>query len=242
MDVVRKLILDKLAEKELTMSGASVKIGRNHAYLQQFLKRGVPAELEERDREKLAEILGVSPDDLRGPSNPLPARTYEKKVVGSRDSLIDATTHPSQSSSPAVTVPTSELFGTQMDFPIFGTAQGGQDGALIVSETAVDWDVRPANLLHVRGGYGVIISGDSMAPEHKHGSIALVNPHLPPRPGDSCIFRSEAEDGTNLAMIKVYRGQTETHWKVGQHNPPKDFTLKKSEWQMVHRTVGNHFP
>jgi phage repressor protein C with HTH and peptisase S24 domain len=88
----------------------------------------------------------------------------------------------------------------------------------------------------------MIVSGDSMSPEHKAGSIALVNPHLPARVGDSCIFRSHADDGTNLAMIKEYRGQTETHWKVRQHTPPKDFQLKKSEWQIVHRTVGNYFP
>lgn len=240
--MVRKLILDRLMELGLDLSEASKKIGRNHAYLQQFIRRGVPAELKERDRIRLAELIQVSPDELRGPSTPLPARSYEKKAASSRESFVDATTHSSQSLSPAVIVPSSELFGTHMDFPIFGTAQGGQDGALIVSEAAVDWDVRPAVLLRVRDGYGMIVSGDSMAPEHKHGSIALVNPHLPPRAGDSCVFRSHAEDGTNLAMIKVYRGQTETHWKVSQHNPPKDFTLKKSDWQIVHKTVGNHFP
>jgi phage repressor protein C with HTH and peptisase S24 domain len=81
-----------------------------------------------------------------------------------------------------------------------------------------------------------------MSPEHKEGSIALVNPHLPPRVGDSCVFRSYGGDGTNLAIIKEYRGQTENHWKVREHNPPKDFQLKKSEWQVCHRTIGNDFP
>lgn len=38
-----------------------------------FLKRGSPAELAERERNMLAQILGVSADDLRGPGNP-PAR------------------------------------------------------------------------------------------------------------------------------------------------------------------------
>jgi phage repressor protein C with HTH and peptisase S24 domain len=135
----------------------------------------------------------------------------------------------------------AELFGMQADLPVYGTAQGGPDGAEIVSEYAVDYVARPAVLLRVRDGYGMIVTGDSMSPEHKAGSIALVNPHLPPRVGDSCVFRSET-DGTHLALIKEYRGQTETHWKVRQHNPPKDFTLKKGDWQVVHRTVGNYFP
>jgi phage repressor protein C with HTH and peptisase S24 domain len=242
MDMVRKLILEKLAEKQLSMKDASIKMGHAHSYLYQFLKRGIPPELKERDRINLAAILDVPEDELRGPSSPLPKRSYERKTTGGRESLVDQITSVPQSSSASQMIPNSDLFSMRADLPVFGTAQGGQDGALIVSELAVDWVARPAVLLRVRDGYGMIVSGDSMSPEHKAGSIALVNPHLPARVGDSCIFRSHADDGTNLAMIKEYRGQTETHWKVRQHNPPKDFQLKKSDWQVVHRTVGNYFP
>lgn len=242
--MVRKLILEKLAEKGLSMKDASLKMGRAHSYLYQFLKRGIPPELKERDRINIAAILDVPEDELRGPSTPLPKRSYEKKATSTRESLVDPFTHlpQSQSASPLRAIPNSEVFGTVVDLPVFGTAQGGHEGALIVSELAVDWVARPTVLLRVRDGYGMIVSGDSMSPEHKAGSIALVNPHLPARVGDSCIFRSHADDGTNLAMVKEYRGQTETHWKVRQHTPPKDFQLRKSEWQIVHRTVGNYFP
>ena len=40
---------------------ASERIGRNHAYLQQFFERGVPATLPEGVRERLASLLGVTP-------------------------------------------------------------------------------------------------------------------------------------------------------------------------------------
>jgi phage repressor protein C with HTH and peptisase S24 domain len=244
MDLVRKLIEQRIKELGLNYAEVSRRLDRNETYLQQFLKKGSPRELHERDRLLLAEILKVSQDDLRGPSTVLPKRNYEKKQSGASQSLLDATTHApqGQQGSPAVVVPSSSIFGTQLDLPVFGTAQGGQDGALIVSELAVDYVGRPPALLRVRDGYGMIVSGDSMSPEHKEGSIALVNPHLPPRSGDSCVFRSHADDGTNLALIKEYRGQTETHWKVRQHNPPKDFQLKKSDWQICHRTIGNYFP
>jgi hypothetical protein len=46
-------------------------IGRNESFVHQFPKRGHPAELRERDREKLAQVLGIPPDDLRGPVTPL---------------------------------------------------------------------------------------------------------------------------------------------------------------------------
>nr|WP_249810682.1 S24 family peptidase [Bradyrhizobium sp. 17] len=136
-------------------------------------------------------------------------------------------------------IPASQLVGDR-DLPVFGTAQGGS-GALIVSNEPVDWVVRPDPLLRVKDGYGMIITGDSMDPALRAGSVALINPHLPPGLGDFCLFRSHAEDGTTHAVIKEYRGETEVVWKVRQYNPPKDFTLKKSEWQIRHRVVGTYF-
>lgn len=236
MDMVRKLITERLVELGLNMAEVSTAIGRNPTYLHQFMKRGVPADLHERERVRLAAALQVEEDALRGPSTP--KRTPPVRSQG-RESLVDRSVTKQQPTMAAV--PGSELYG-QIDLPVFGTAQGGHEGALIVSELPVDWVGRPAVLLRVRDGYGMIVAGDSMSPEHKAGSIALVNPHLPPRLGDSCIFRSHADDGTNLAMIKEYRGQTETHWKVRQHNPARDFQIKKDEWQVVHRTVGSYFP
>ena len=72
MDEVRKLVTDKLAEKGLTMKDGSLAMGRAHTFLYQFLKRGIPAEIHERDRPKLAAILGVPADALRGPGKPVP--------------------------------------------------------------------------------------------------------------------------------------------------------------------------
>jgi hypothetical protein len=73
-DAVRNLITAKLAEKRLNMKEVSLAIGRNETYVQQFINRGLPAELGEREREALGQLLGVSPDDLRGPNSPVPAR------------------------------------------------------------------------------------------------------------------------------------------------------------------------
>jgi phage repressor protein C with HTH and peptisase S24 domain len=41
--------------------------------------------------------------------------------------------------------------------------------------------------------------------------------------------------------VKEFRGETETHWKVRQFNPARDFTLKKTDWQICHRVVGSYF-
>lgn len=124
------------------------------------------------------------------------------------------------------------------DLPVFGTAESGK-GALIMTDEAVSSVTRPAPLLRIRDGYGIIVAGDSMIPEHKPGSIALVNPHLPPQIGDTCLFRSAQ---TNDVTIKELRGSTETEWRVRQHNPKRDFRLKKNEWPICHKTIGSFFP
>lgn len=247
MDAVRKLILEKLDELGLKMSEGSKKIGRNHAFLQQFLKRGIPAELSERDRKKLAELLQLSEDDLRGPSTSLPKRSYEKKVNASRANNVDGDSPPpyvgnSADNTPVRIVPGSELFGSATDLPVFGTTQDTKEGAVIISERAVDWVARPSVLLRVADGYGLIVSRDTMAPAIRSGSTALVNPHLPPRVDDVCVFRCSDERGATRAVVKEYRGQTETHWKVRQYNPPREFTLKKADWHACHRIVGNYAP
>lgn len=44
-------------------------IGRNAAYIQQFIKRGTPRRLGERDRQRIAAFLGVPETLLGGPAN-----------------------------------------------------------------------------------------------------------------------------------------------------------------------------
>src|SRR3954469_16702289 len=70
MTDMREFLRDRLARAGLSMKEASERIGRNHAYLQQFLERGVPVKLPEDVRERLAPILGVAPDQLRTPIAP----------------------------------------------------------------------------------------------------------------------------------------------------------------------------
>jgi phage repressor protein C with HTH and peptisase S24 domain/lambda repressor-like predicted transcriptional regulator len=239
MDAVRKLILEKIAERGLTMKEASLRIGHSHSYLQQFLKRGVPEELGEHDRSALASLLGVPENELRGKSPPLAKKDYIRSGGGAAevqpDTKLSDTGHKRVDNSHDATA----LFGGR-DLPVFGTAQGGS-GALIVTDQAVDYVVRPAPLLRVRDGYGMLVTGDSMSPRIENGDTVLVNPHLPPRNGDTCIFRAHQDDGTVHVVVKKLRRFNDETWFVSQYNPPKDFHLRRSEWQICHVTVGSYF-
>lgn len=56
-----------IAERREEYAGLSRMLGRNPAYIQQFIKRGVPRRLAEGDRRKLARYFGVDEAVLGGP-------------------------------------------------------------------------------------------------------------------------------------------------------------------------------
>lgn len=60
-----QLIRAKLREKNIAPAVASKQIGKNHAYLQQFFSRNVPAALPEITRHKLASLIEVEESELR---------------------------------------------------------------------------------------------------------------------------------------------------------------------------------
>jgi len=54
-------------------SSVSALIGRNHAYIQQYIRRGQPRRLQEKDRRRIAAHFGVSESDLGGMDFPGPS-------------------------------------------------------------------------------------------------------------------------------------------------------------------------
>ncbi len=59
-----------IAERRSDMAALSTLIGRNPTYISQFLLRGTPRQLAERDRKLLAEFFGVSEQELGAPPDP----------------------------------------------------------------------------------------------------------------------------------------------------------------------------
>lgn len=67
MDSVRKLLSGLIADRGLNLSDVSKKLGKNHAYMQQFIKRGIPERLPEDVRSKLSEMFGIDEHLLGAP-------------------------------------------------------------------------------------------------------------------------------------------------------------------------------
>lgn len=66
-----RIRLEALArERGVGLAALSRMLGRNDAYLQQFVKRGTPQRLDERDRRDLSAFFGVAEEALGGPPAP----------------------------------------------------------------------------------------------------------------------------------------------------------------------------
>src|SRR5262249_26816986 len=151
MDAARSMIVSRVAELGLSLSELSLKVGKNHAYFQQFIKRGVPNRLPEEVRGRVAEILGLDERQLKAPPSS-PARFFQLN------------TQPRS---------LTRWIGA---IPVYGHAMGGKDGEFVLNGNQVSEVLAPPNLSHVPDAYAVYVVGDSMEPRYFAGETVFVNP------------------------------------------------------------------
>ena len=141
-----RLVLERLcAERGEDFAGLSRMLGRNPAYIQQFVRRGVPKRLREEERRKLARYFSVSEALLGGPTD---------DVVGP-NGLVSVKRHPvTVSAGPGAVV------NEELGKPYFAFEE-----RWLKSLTHTP----PANLSIVR------VEGDSMSPTLNAGDEILVD-------------------------------------------------------------------
>ena len=141
-----RLILERLcAERGEDFAGLSRMLGRNPAYIQQFVRRGVPKRLKEEERRKLARYFSVSEALLGGPP--------EDPIAP--NGLVSIKRHPVLVSAGPGALVTEEI----------GKPYFGFDERWLKALTAS----APGNLSIVR------VEGDSMSPTLNAGDDILVD-------------------------------------------------------------------
>ncbi len=99
----RQRLLELSRERGASLSGLSELIGRNKTYLQQFIRKGSPRKLEERDRGTLAEFFGISEIELGAPEEKSYINTDSKPT-----DWIDVPRLPLAASAGSGTLPDTE--------------------------------------------------------------------------------------------------------------------------------------
>ena len=220
LDPVRQFIRDTLAERGLNMSSVSKTLGKNHAYLHQFLDRGIPARLPELVREKLAEILEVPETQLKGDPGQISASNAAGSLRGPRGSVARS----------------------GMDkIPVHSTGRGTADGWLPWTGEIVDYVSRPPQLAGATQPYALYVVTDSMEPRYEIGDIVYVHPGKPITPGAFVLVQTKTEKEGDVPRVSIRRFLKRTANKLTfeQLSPPKQIDLKPTDIQVLHRIVGS---
>ena len=214
LDPVRQVVRDALVQRHLNMSAVSKMLGKNHAYLHQFLDRGIPAQLPELVRGQLAKILDVPEDILRGGGG----KSF--RDLGPRGPRLPP------------------IAGDKIR--VHGAAQGGPDGWFPWNGEIVDYVSRPPHLAGAMEAYAVYVAGSSMEPRYYAGELVYIHPGKPVTTGAFVLVqvKPESEGEAPRAFIKRLARRTATKSTFEQFNPPKEIDIKAADIMTTHRIVG----
>jgi len=208
MTDARSILAEAADRAGVSLKGLSEEAGLNHAYLQQFVKRGVPRKLPEDVRRFVAQRLGISEIDLGA----LPA-------VATKTERAPASL-PSPNASPPIPVTFPNV-----TIGMYGAVAGGapDNGKFILNGNRLMDVLCPPMLIGVQGAYGVFIHGNSMKPRYREGEAVFVNPHLPIRQEDYAVVQiaGEFEGDTSSGFVKQFISRNANELVMAQHQPPE---------------------
>ncbi|OFX00705.1 MAG: hypothetical protein A3E78_11140 [Alphaproteobacteria bacterium RIFCSPHIGHO2_12_FULL_63_12] len=115
--------------------------------------------------------------------------------------------------------------------PIYSSVHTVDGEQILAPGEVVEWRAPPQRWDSVKGLYGFYVVGDSMEPRINPGEMVWIHPHRKPGLGQEAVFIRRSDTGHNTPiMVKVFIKATAAFWVVRQYNPPKEFQLRKDEW------------
>lgn len=220
-DPVRDRLNALVIERETSLRAVSQKIGRSPGYLNDFINKGSPANLDMADAIAVAKVLGVKPTEL-GVQGFAVDNNQSSVASGTKQSLtFDYRERPAQ----------------VKDLPIRGHTRAGRVGLFIDNGNHWGFAMRPESLRGVPDAYAVRVVDESMLERFKPGYVLQVDPHRRPMPGDNVVV--QLHDGQ--AFIKELVRRTERAIVCRQLNPDESVEYKPSHVLAVHMVVGIDF-
>lgn len=194
----------------------SQAIGRNQAYVHQYVKTGTPKVLPERERYELAREMGLDEKALR-----------------------DISYNPGAAATTPANARISGNVSLQSTIPMYGQAVGGKDGKFVLNGNKMADVLAPPSLIGVPDAYAVLVVGESMEPRYFSGEAVFVNPRLPVRRNDFVVvqLKSENDGEPAAAYIKRYISWDSKLLKLEQFRPKKLLQFPSERVLSVHRII-----
>lgn len=221
----------RLKDLGLSPSGASEKAGLNRETLPKLLKSET-AMPGARTLSRLADVLRTTEQWLltgQGEKS-----TSAQSAAGDSEETTRTDVRPASN----VAVPTRE--GMPSDVPVMGTAAGSLlSGAFQLQGGIIDYVRRPPALSGARDIYALYIEGSSMEPRYFPGELVYVNPHKPPRIGDTVIIQEHNGDGGPVAAsIGVLFKRANGSITLRKYNPPDaEINILQARISAIHKVL-----
>ena len=175
----RRALVDAINQRGTTLAQVSRAIGRSTTFLWEYVNKGTPVDLKERDRRELSLYLGVDEALLQRPE-------LRQNIQG-----------------PAVL----QTGDRRRDLPVKGSAVSTSGEAILWNDgMTVAVEERPAWLEGAFDAYAVYNRGHSMEPRYLPGEMLYVNPAEPARPSDFVIV--QFKDGHAIVKQLVRHGSS----------------------------------
>lgn len=220
---------------------------RNTASMEatEWIKRGLKT--PGKSQRGLAEALGIDPAGvnrlLKG-TRILKAHEVQRIAayleVAPPAELVGVSLAPLPVSDADLTRPHTDGLVGDRDLPVYGSAQGGPDGEMIITFEPIETVRRPAPLEGVHGGFGFYMVGESMSPVYEPGDMILCHPTRPPYAGqDVLVIRQH--NGSQCALVKRLVRIDDHGLRLRQFNPPDDgLCVAREDVVSFHLVVGKY--
>lgn len=209
----RDRLLELAREQGASLTRLSEMIGRNPTYLQQFIRKGSPRRLEERDRAALADFFGISEIELGADS----VVSEEKSYIARGKSPVDA---------------------GWFDVPRLALSASAGPGTAIDDETPFDAFRFSRRWLREQGLDGsylsaIAVEGDSMEPLLRAGDEVLVDRR--PQPFRDGIHVVRMEETLLVKRVASHGGRRFSLLSQNLAYPPID--VSADDIEIVGRVV-----
>lgn len=178
---------------------------------------------------EIAQALGVTIDWLKtGQDGPVATRTLRQ--------IADYLNIPASelTGETGATGVMGNAFGPDM-VPVYGYVSGSDGHYVALNDgNIVEYAPRHPAQKGLKDAFKVYVLGDSMEPRYFENEIVAVHPGRLPSKGEDCVVLMH--DGH--AVVKRYMGQDDTRIHVAQYNPPREFTIAKSDIERIFVVVG----
>ncbi|MEM7635978.1 MAG: S24 family peptidase [Pseudomonadota bacterium] len=224
-DPVRKRIRQLIGDNNLDMKSLSLALGKNHAYLQQYLERGIPKELNERSRLLLAEQLGVDEAELGAPQGVRSGRP----AVRAQEQIPEIDVHAGAGGGGFTALESHSANGMTFSREVV------RDHWRLPDWLLYSLNAKPGNLA------AFPVQGDSMSPTLLDGDVVFVDTRIrQPSPPGLFVLADEF-GGVIVKRLEVSSGPGEEDImvRVGSDNPHHmTKELRLDEISIVGRYVG----